>query len=274
MFERAPVGIALLDTDLRFVRVNDHITEINGVPAADHVGRTIADVLPGLPPEVEADAAEVARTGQRVSQVEVVGSTPAQPGVTRHWIVSYWPVRTPLTDELVGVGIVVDEVTERRAAERALRAQTDRYEALLLALSEAGEGLVVLERDGRCVYANAAFEQLSGYTFPELAAMDSVLDLVVDDEREDVRRRAAARIEQGAVEPALALTLRRRDGATRRPRGRRRAARRRGPPPARRRRPRRLRAPARRGRARGAAAALGAASPRPARCSTSRSTSS
>ncbi len=214
VFERAPVGIALLDTDLRFVRVNDHITEINGVPAADHVGRTIADVLPGLPPEVEADAAEVARTGRRVSQVEVVGSTPAQPGVTRHWIVSYWPVRTLLTDELVGVGIVVDEVTGRRAAERALRAQTDRYEALLLALSEAGEGLVVLERDGRCVYANAAFEQLSGYTFPELAAMDSVLDLVVDDDREDVRRRAAARIEEGAVEPALALTLRRRDGAT------------------------------------------------------------
>ena len=214
VFERAPVGIALLDTDLHFVRVNDHITEINGVPAAEHVGRTISDVLPGLPPEVEADAAEVVRTGRRVSQMEVVGSTPAQPGATRHWIVSYWPVRTLLSDELVGVGIVVDEVTERRAAERALRAQTNRYEALLLAISEAGEGLVVLERDGRCVYANAAFEQLSGYTFPELAAMDSVLDLVVDDEREDARRRAAARIEQGAVEAALALTLRRRDGAT------------------------------------------------------------
>ena len=214
VFERAPVGIALLDTDLHFVRVNDHITEINGVPAAEHVGRTISDVLPGLPPEVEADAAEVVRTGRRVSQMEVVGSTPAQPGATRHWIVSYWPVRTLLSDELVGVGIVVDEVTERRAAERALRAQTNRYEALLLAISEAGEGLVVLERDGRCVYANAAFEQLSGYTFPELAAMDSVLDLVVDDEREDARRRAAARIEQGAVESALALTLRRRDGAT------------------------------------------------------------
>ncbi|MGZ8647933.1 MAG: SpoIIE family protein phosphatase [Solirubrobacteraceae bacterium] len=214
VFERAPVGIALLDTDLRFVRVNDHITEINGVPAADHVGRTISDVLPGLPPEVEADAAEVVRTGRRVSQMEVVGSTPVQPGATRHWIVSYWPVRTLFSDELVGVGIVVDEVTERRAAERALRAQTNRYEALLLAISEAGEGLVVLERDGRCVYANAAFEQLSGYTFPELAAMDSVLDLVVDDEREGARRRAAARIAQGSVEPALALTLRRRDGST------------------------------------------------------------
>ena len=90
---------------------------------------------------------------------------------------------------------MVIEVTERRAAERALREQTDRYEALLHALSDVGEGIVVLERDGRCVYANAAFEQLSGYTFPELAAMDSVLDLVVEYEQDDVRaaRRSGSR---------------------------------------------------------------------------------
>ena len=213
VFERAPVGIALLDTDLRFVRVNDRIAEINGVSAEDHVGRRIAEILPGLPPEVEADAAEVARTGQRVDQVEVVGSTPAQPGITRHWMVTYWPVRTPLSDEVVGVGIVVGDVTERRAAERALRDQTDRYEALLLALSEAGEGLVMLERDGRCIYANHAFEQLSGYTFPELSAMDSMLDLVPEGERAEARQRAAARIDQGWVQPGLAVTMRRRDGA-------------------------------------------------------------
>ena len=117
------------------------------------------------------------------------------------------------------------DVTERRAAERALRAQTDRYEALLLALSEAGEGLVVLERDGRCVYANAAFEQLSGYTFPELAAMDSVLE---------PGRRASSGIE-GAHRAAR--TMRRRDGALVDLEVGAHAARRRGPPPARGRRP-------------------------------------
>ena len=66
-------------------------------------------------------------------------------------------------DEILGVGCVVTEVTERRAADRALREQTARYESLLRALSEVGEGMIVLE-DERLVYANPAFVAFSGYS--------------------------------------------------------------------------------------------------------------
>jgi PAS domain S-box-containing protein len=205
VFAHAPVAIALLDRDLRFLRVNDRLAEISGVPAGRHHGRTIGTLLPDLPPEVQADAALVARTGTPLSEVEVLGAE-------RRWMASYWPVRRERGGPAIGVGVVLIEVTERRAAERALREQTDRYEALLHSLSDAGEGLVVLERDGRCVYANTAFEQFSGYAFPELAAMDSVLDLVAEYEQDDVRRRVLQRIEEGVVEPGQPLTLRRRDG--------------------------------------------------------------
>ena len=118
----------------------------------------------------------------------------------------------PDSGELIGVGTVVFDVTERRAVERALRTQTDRYETLLTALSEVGEGMVVLE-DDHCVYANPAFEQLSGYTFPELAAMESVFELVVPEERADARRRAAVRIQQDVVDTTYQVEMRRRDGA-------------------------------------------------------------
>ena len=94
---------------------------------------------------------------------------------------------------MLGVGTVVFEVTDRRAAERALRTQTDRYETLLAALSEVGEGMVVIE-DGRCVYANHAFEQISGYTFPELTALESLFELVEPGRARGGRAaRAAAR---------------------------------------------------------------------------------
>jgi PAS domain S-box-containing protein len=211
IFEHAPVGLALLDSNARYVRVNDRLAEINGLPAAAHVGRAIAELLPDLAPHMQDDVRRVARTGEPLIEVEVSGETPAQPGSAREFVASYWPVRTP-GDEVLGVGIVVLEVTERRYAARALREQTDRYEALLLALSDAGEGLLVLERDGRCVYANSAFEQLSGYTAPELVAMESVLDLAVEYDIPERREGAMARLDEGIVTPALPLTLRRRDG--------------------------------------------------------------
>jgi PAS domain-containing protein len=182
VFAHAPVAIALLDRELRFVRVNDRLAEISGAPTDDHRDRASGELLPA---EVVEDAARVVRTGTALSDVEVSGDG-------RRWVVSYWPVRG-------GVGVIMIDVTERRAAERALRAQTDRYEALLDALSEVGEGLVVMERDGRCVFANAAFEQLSGYTFPELAAMESLLDLLAEEDR--------------PIRPGRPMSMRRRDGA-------------------------------------------------------------
>ena len=66
--------------------------------------------------------------------------------------------------------------------------------------------------EGHCVFANAAFEQISGYTFPELAAMESIFDLVVPPERDSARERARQRMDEGLVEPHYGLTLRRRDG--------------------------------------------------------------
>src|SRR6185295_13423135 len=46
----------------------------------------------------------------------------------------------------------------------------------------------------------------------ELAAMDTVLDLVVEYEQDEARRAAVARLDEGLVTPALPLTVHRRDG--------------------------------------------------------------
>src|SRR5262245_33088496 len=116
VFAHAPVGIALLDRDLRVVRVNDRLAEIAGAR-----GDTIEELLPDLPGTVREDAGRVVRTGTSLSEVEISGAE-------RRWIASYWPVRR--AGETIGVGLVLADVTERRAAERALREQTDRYEAL------------------------------------------------------------------------------------------------------------------------------------------------
>src|SRR5215211_2168673 len=209
IFERAPVGLGLFDLEFRYIRINDRLAEINGLSAEQHLGRHVSEVVPELE-AVEAQLRQVLATGEPLVELEVAGTTPAAPGVGREWLVSYWPVRRRDDRRTVGVGVVVFDVTERRAAERAVREQTARYESLLLALSQVGEAMLVLD-EGRVAYANEAFRAICGYTTAELQALPSVFDLVVEEQREATRRRAQLRLE-GRSEPGYHVAIRHRDG--------------------------------------------------------------
>jgi PAS domain S-box-containing protein len=117
--QHAPVGIAFVDRDCRFRRVNDELAAINGLPGAEHVDKTIREVIPGLAGQLEAFCGR-ARDGEVISKVEISGETPASAGEERQFNVSVYPVRGP-GHEVIGVGLVVAEITERRRAEAALR---------------------------------------------------------------------------------------------------------------------------------------------------------
>jgi GAF domain-containing protein len=112
MIGAAPVGLGLLDREMRFSRINAVLAQIDGFAADAHLGRTPREVLPGLPLEpVEAAFRQVLGTGQRVDDLKVSGETPAAAGVTRRFGVSLYPVRVGA--EVVGVGLLVREESRR-----------------------------------------------------------------------------------------------------------------------------------------------------------------
>ncbi|HEX9401625.1 MAG TPA: PAS domain-containing protein [Anaeromyxobacter sp.] len=118
--ENAPVGIGFLDPELRFGRVNRLLADMNGLLVEDHLGKTMAELFPGLPAaEVERAWRDVLETGRPVLDTEVQGETPAAPGKRRTWLESWYPVRSG--DEILGVGTLVREVTAERAAEEFQR---------------------------------------------------------------------------------------------------------------------------------------------------------
>ena len=120
LLDSAPIGLGFFDRELRYVRVNDALAAINGMPAADHVGRTVGELLPDIPPGVVADFRTVLETGVPIVDHEVQGATPAAPGKTRTWRVSYYPVTGP-AGRTLGIGVVVTEITERKRADKAQR---------------------------------------------------------------------------------------------------------------------------------------------------------
>jgi PAS domain S-box-containing protein len=115
IYDNMPIGLALLDRDLRYVRINAALAEMNGVPAADHIGRLVWDIVPAMRETCEPLMRRVLETGE-IARIEVSGESSKLPGISRHWDKSIYPLRRP-DGSILAIGVTVEEVTERKRAE-------------------------------------------------------------------------------------------------------------------------------------------------------------
>lgn len=120
----AAIGIAFLDRDLRFVHINRLLAEMHGLPVAEHVGRTMHEVAPQRADTVEPLLRRVLATGEPIINLELNGETAPWSGGERHWQASFCPV-SAADGQIVGVGIVVQDITERKQAEGVMRASDE-----------------------------------------------------------------------------------------------------------------------------------------------------
>lgn len=142
LLARSPVGFCFLDTELRYVKINEALARMNGLPVEAHLGRRPSEVLPGLA-ESEAALRAALETETPVVDREVKGTTPAAPGEVRHWLASYYPVRVP-GGGLRGAACMIVEITDRKRAEEALA----RREAELRALQSVTDVAISATEQG------------------------------------------------------------------------------------------------------------------------------
>lgn len=117
IYQHAPVGLAVLDRDFCYVRVNDFLAEMNGFAREQMLGRCIFDILPDIRIR-ESYMRQVLITGEPVRDVEVETVNPRDPHTKLAFKIHYYP----LPDErgaVVGVGVIAENVTPQRRAEKA-----------------------------------------------------------------------------------------------------------------------------------------------------------
>jgi PAS domain S-box-containing protein len=141
----APIGLCAFDTSLRWVRINDWLARLNGIAPARHIGHTVRELLPQIADVVEPLLRRVIETGEPVRDFELSGETPAEPGVLRHWIEHFHPLRHE-DGTVVGVNVVCIEVTERRRAEAEHRRLTEAMQRELEERVRAESALLEAEQ--------------------------------------------------------------------------------------------------------------------------------
>jgi PAS domain S-box-containing protein len=146
LFSQAPVGLAYLDRDGRYVRINETLATFNGLAVEAHPGRHAAEIIPSLWPRIAPAFNHALERGEPVVNREIVGETAGTRGEIRNWLVSYYPVRTGR--EVTGVGVVAIDETARRRAELEMARLAEERRNLLAAVVRGQE------RERRTVAAN------------------------------------------------------------------------------------------------------------------------
>ena len=132
----APIGILFVDREFRYVRVNEKIAAIHGsATVSEHLGHTVAEIVPALWAQLEPAYRSVLETGDPVVDMPLTGPTAEDPGHIHHWLESIHAVQ--INGETIGLGIVLADVTERIQHLNTLVALTEAAVGTMAAAAEA-----------------------------------------------------------------------------------------------------------------------------------------
>jgi PAS domain S-box-containing protein len=168
LLDASPVGLGFHDTALRYIRVNRALAEINGRPAAEHVGRIGREILGEAAADVVTPIlTDVLRTGRAV-HVPALRVRLANSGVDRWYTVSYAPVRDA-AGRLSAVAVSVSDVTAMQEAQGAL---THERELLQTVIDSVPVMIAMYRPDGHVLSVNREFVRLTGWTAADAAGRD------------------------------------------------------------------------------------------------------
>jgi len=126
-FNSSNVGLCILDSNLRYIAINRALAEMNGVPAQDHLGRTVREVLGELGDSLEKKCAQVLDARQSLD-FELSAKLPSR-RETAHWIAHYLPI-SDTRGAITRVGAVVLEIPALKKLDGRLREETNRLKML------------------------------------------------------------------------------------------------------------------------------------------------
>src|SRR6476659_5575797 len=170
IYDTAPIGLAVLSLDCRYLQLNQRLTEICGISVEDHLGRSVRDCVPALADAVEGIVRSIMSTGEPVAGIEVTSQRTDK--TEDRWWVTYWhPLRDP-KGEIVGVNVAAEEITERKRAEAVLAANDKALRESELRFRELADNISqfawTADASGWIYWYNKRWHDYTGTTFEDV----------------------------------------------------------------------------------------------------------
>ncbi len=227
VYRTAPVGLAFLSTDCRYLMINQHLTEICGISVEDHLGRSVRETVPQVADQVEGIVETILRTGEPITGIEVNGQRPDGSNAERVWITYWYPLKTE-EGVIAGINVAAKEITERKRAEAELAASQDELRRLNETLAERVEAqaqerdriwklsqdlLVVSDTNGVILNVNPAWSAALGWAADELIGKSGEWLVHPSDRERSLAERSS--LAAGRKTPHLEIRILCKDGSYR-----------------------------------------------------------
>ena len=202
LYRASDAGLALLDREFRYLRLNEQLAAINGRPLEAHLGRTVREMVPALADELERSFGRVFQTGEALLGGRIEGETPSWPGIARSWTQDILPVKR-CDGTVRAILVLVREVSPDRAAETVAR--------LAAIVESADEAIASKSLDGIVTSWNPAAEILFGYAAAEIVGRH--ISILAAPGRENEMPAILERIRRGEKVERYETMRRRKDGS-------------------------------------------------------------
>lgn len=164
LYQKAPMGLAVFDKQLRFVRINDTLADLNGVRIEATLGRTLGEIIPYVHDQIAPLLQHVMETGES-AHTQFAHPRRAAGEAWRYCLTNAYPVTDDI-GTITGVSLMLLDTTAEQEAELAVRESEHRFRQLAEALPEI---VWTADAEGNIDYCNARW-----YSYTQCAGKEAL----------------------------------------------------------------------------------------------------
>lgn len=159
LMAQLPVGLAILDRQQRYLAINQRLADFHGIPVADHLGATVAQMLPALYPAIAPLLTQVLDSGQPLLNFDIRNTPDAE-----HWFGSYLPL-CDAQQQVQGVLVIALNQTMEWGVQQRRQQDLDKLRQVL---DNMFAFVGILAPDGTLQDANRPPLEMAGLTLADV----------------------------------------------------------------------------------------------------------